>query len=418
MHTLGGFQTLLVRMSDYFCRHGHEVVVLTQGIDGRVRSEFSNEVTIISTNLPFEVFLFRSKFVEQSKLWDLSNVDLIYCIDRISLLVATMLRLEVVGGDVKVVAGIYQPDYVKYLRASSISGYVARWNMRGSYSSGCVIAMSRKLLGEWGKQFPSHEAHFIPLPVDIEGFDAPAQKPLAMTILSVGRFEDFKTYNLYMPSVLKRLRSLGVDARWVVYGEGYYQEQIIAATDAAGMAEFVEMRGYLPYEQFADALSEAYVFVGMGTAIVEAAAAGVPTILAHPYDLDGLTEGPIYRYEFGEVGSFIEDQIPSMTVCDELFRLSHISEREYLEECESNKVAVRGYSLNHVMDEYLEAFVAAPLSPTPPRFTFWARCLILRLSQQCEYYVVRQVKRFIKGLLSHFDYGRAYLNTRKITKFK
>ena len=49
MATMGGYQTLIARMSDYLIKKEHSVSLITQGLDNRVRSEF-NEKLIIQTS--------------------------------------------------------------------------------------------------------------------------------------------------------------------------------------------------------------------------------------------------------------------------------------------------------------------------------------------------------------------------------
>ncbi len=97
-------------------------------------------------------------------------------------------------------------------------------------------------------------------------------------VCSVGRFEPFKTYNLWMGEVIRCLRSEGISITWDVFGSGTDEAAVRAIADRSGGS--VAFRGVLPYEQFAAVVGEYDCFVGVGTAVWEAALTGIPCFVA------------------------------------------------------------------------------------------------------------------------------------------
>jgi glycosyltransferase involved in cell wall biosynthesis len=114
-------------------------------------------------------------------------------------------------------------------------------------------------------------------------------KPLVVG--SVGRLIDFKTYNLWMIDVVHCLIEAGVDIRYFIYGAGPLKAVLEERIESMGLRDNVFLLGSLEYEKFAETVSAFDVFVGSGTAIVEAASLGVPSIVGIESISDPLSYG-------------------------------------------------------------------------------------------------------------------------------
>ncbi|MGR4068075.1 glycosyltransferase [Billgrantia sp. C5P2] len=100
-----------------------------------------------------------------------------------------------------------------------------------------------------------------------------------LKICAVGRLVEFKSYNLWMLDVIKTLRERNIPVLFDIYGDGPLTNKIQAKIDALGLTDLVTMRGSFEYSKFDDVVSGYDIFIGSGTAIIQAAFCGVPSII-------------------------------------------------------------------------------------------------------------------------------------------
>ena len=129
------------------------------------------------------------------------------------------------------------------------------------------------------------------------------------------------------------------------------------------------MKGVIAYSRFAEALRDAHVFVGMGTAVIEAALCGVPGPVALAYDETGLTYGLLYRYTFGNAGELM-DAPPNTTIEIEIERLLNLSNEGYEDEVKRTREYARRYEMDQTMERFLE-IVAKATAPKASRALFY-----------------------------------------------
>jgi glycosyltransferase involved in cell wall biosynthesis len=101
-----------------------------------------------------------------------------------------------------------------------------------------------------------------------------------LNIISIGRLTPFKAYNFGASEIVKEIRDAGVDCEWHIWGDGEDLEPARAYARAAGVDDFLRFHGNLPYSLLTSEVCRHNIFVGMGTAALEAAACGVPTVIA------------------------------------------------------------------------------------------------------------------------------------------
>jgi glycosyltransferase involved in cell wall biosynthesis len=99
-----------------------------------------------------------------------------------------------------------------------------------------------------------------------------------LRIVSVGRLVPFKGYNRAAPAVTRSLRDSGIDVTWHIWGDGDDEPNVSRAIKKAGIEQHVTLKGSLPYEQFDNIVAGYDLFVGMGTALLEAARLRMPAI--------------------------------------------------------------------------------------------------------------------------------------------
>lgn len=112
-----------------------------------------------------------------------------------------------------------------------------------------------------------------------------------LRIVSVGRLHPFKSYHYWMPGVVKSLIDSGIDVQYDIYGSGPIKGELEAEIKKLGLQKHVELKGELEYSKFSQLVGSYDLFVGSGTAIVEAASIGVPSIIAIESEKSPLTYG-------------------------------------------------------------------------------------------------------------------------------
>ncbi|MEI2513222.1 hypothetical protein [Acinetobacter soli] len=96
-------------------------------------------------------------------------------------------------------------------------------------------------------------------------------------ICAVGRLANFKTYNLWMPKVINNLRSKGFNVDLDIYGSG--EKEFLVKAKIREYSNQVRLLPAFSYSQFNEIVSKYDMFIGSGTAIIQASSLGLPSII-------------------------------------------------------------------------------------------------------------------------------------------
>lgn len=123
-----------------------------------------------------------------------------------------------------------------------------------------------------------------------------------LKLVSVGRLVPFKTYNLHMIEVVAKLHQEGITCVYDVYGDGPLEQEMKKMISERALHGYVNLKGGLDYDRFAEVVSTYDIFIGSGSAIVQAAGLGVSgiigienTTLPETYGFLGELEGFSYN---------------------------------------------------------------------------------------------------------------------------
>ncbi len=100
-----------------------------------------------------------------------------------------------------------------------------------------------------------------------------------LRICSVGRLVEFKTYNLWMIDVIFSLIADGVDVEYDIYGDGPLYQEIQDKISRLNLVDNIHLKGQLIYSNFGKIITNYDLFIGSGTAIIEASSLGVCSIV-------------------------------------------------------------------------------------------------------------------------------------------
>jgi glycosyltransferase involved in cell wall biosynthesis len=138
---------------------------------------------------------------------------------------------------------------------------------------------NRELYTKYKKMDFSNSNTFSMGVVDKKSIEVSGEIKKPLRIVAVGRLVEFKTYNLYMIDVIKNLLEKGVEIQFDIYGDGPYKETIVDIIKGNGVSEYAHLKGSLDYLKFDKTVAEYDLFIGSGTAIIQAAALGLPCIV-------------------------------------------------------------------------------------------------------------------------------------------
>lgn len=110
-------------------------------------------------------------------------------------------------------------------------------------------------------------------------------------IVSIGNLHVFKSYNRHVISLLPELKKVRPNLVYEIYGSGSYEPELLKLVSSLGLESSVKFKGVIAYEEIPNVLRGALAFVGSGTAIIEASALGVPSVIGIESTIDPITYG-------------------------------------------------------------------------------------------------------------------------------
>ncbi|HEY1395726.1 glycosyltransferase [Roseateles sp.] len=305
---LGGIETLLVRLSTAMQRSGARVSVLlaTRRADPGLLAELRQHASVAFLDeflppgpwrpihakpltrfvLPLNVAALRE--------WLGGAPDVCHAPDTTSLMFASRLATAVDLG--RVTAGVYHDR--EYLFEDTGNRYVD-WGhslFRALPAENVVFFNETSVRvheQRFGRDFSASPVS--PIGVDLDRWHGRTLGRRSDRVISIGRLTPFKTYNTHMIDTIARLKATGLPLRYEIYGTGECEEALRQQIVRLGVEDLISLKGAIAYEHIQDVLAGALAFVGSGTALIEASAAGVPAIVGIEHVEDATTYGFLHQ---------------------------------------------------------------------------------------------------------------------------
>ncbi len=364
---MGGIETFLVRVSRRLSAAGVRVTVLLASRTGssELRLELARWASILYLE---DLHIFKLKALRRLTLYQflapisckqaeeqLRDVDHIHFCESFSMLTACWLA-RLLGGR-KVTGGVYyQYEF-------------ATWDMRRSFLVDAVAHTFRNIVPprntvffneacrntythKLGKDYS--ESALLPIGVDLSLLVR--RDPVNVCkgrVVSIGRINSFKTYNFHFPRAVKALADKGLHIRYDIYGEGDQRQALEEQIREMGCEQIINLHGSIEYARLPEVLQDAWLFVGSGTAIIEAAGCGVPALIGIESEPKSETYGflhslPGLDYQEADIG--YEKQCFTV-FCEQLYGLS---DKEYAQICVSSANKAEEFSIERLIDGFLE----------------------------------------------------------------
>jgi glycosyltransferase involved in cell wall biosynthesis len=363
---IGGVETLLVRLIPRLVESGVNVTLLL--LSNRINKEFAKalkpycEIKVISNAFPY------SKEKVQKFLG--GNFDVAFYTISQSLIVGSWLLNRAGYSNVRVALGVFQTE----IFCAPSDG----WRLHRKYIHyllRCAIPSKSIIFGNSAGR-DSHaerlgvnfsDSPIIRLFVDVEKYNFKDKLRLSRKkIVSIGRVNDYKTYNFTVMPVIKRLRESGLDVEWHVYGDGEQFDKFKQYIEAYKLELGVFAYGPIPYSQFQAVLDDAFLFVGSGTSLIEAAACGVPSLTTIEYWPEAETYGFISEIEgFNMIEPGLNKKIYKIE--DRVRQLISASDEDYLRIQAAERNKAFEYSGTSVVSEYVKSFNQIKMMGSPLR---------------------------------------------------
>lgn len=123
----------------------------------------------------------------------------------------------------------------------------------------------------------NHDTIVVPIGIEFNIRSFSAARCVGNRIVSIGNLNEFKTYNEHVIRAIVVLCEK-FDLEYHIYGEGESKEYLQSLADSLGVSHLVFFGGQISYDDFSRIVNSAKLFVGSGTAVLEASTQGVVSI--------------------------------------------------------------------------------------------------------------------------------------------
>jgi hypothetical protein len=290
---IGGIETFFVRMAKERNSKGLKTTILLLYPKEKSNPELLSEISKYA-NVIFYTQLFKgpsvfgrlfpliTPFKKRTLKKLLIDVDQIHGFIGKHVLLGHRLSL-MTENKVPVTIGFYH--YLRYAWPAPKLAYHERINRKFAFDylpSESLLFFSEECKsfneGRAGKELPG--AHTFRLGVvDEKDITLSGESKTPLKIVAVGRLVEFKTYNLFMLNVVKELKDRGINTIFDIYGYGDLKTKIQQRIRELKLENNVFLKGSIEYSKFDCVVSKYDLFIGSGTAIIQASSLGVPSIV-------------------------------------------------------------------------------------------------------------------------------------------
>ncbi|MCX7123577.1 MAG: glycosyltransferase [Gammaproteobacteria bacterium] len=282
----------------------------------------------------------------------LNHIDFIYSVHCISFIYAHFIKKHNFP-NAKILTGVYHPT--EYGWHSKKKNYLERLMLRvlSKTSPENIFFMNQDVRNKHSELIglDFSKSPITPIGIDFLNLSIIIRNPKKFKIVSVGRLCDFKTYNFLMLDVMQDLHRADNRFTYHIYGHGKLEKKIKNEIKIRNLENIVFFHGKLPYEKYSEVMQDAFIFIGMGTALIEAAASGVPALIAIEREKEAVTYGWFYLEKGYNIGEFVFNK-NRFKFFDLIFDISKDTEEHYLNHSKLSKIKAEEFSILNLIDGF------------------------------------------------------------------
>lgn len=278
--SIGGVETYVVRLAKELKGQGHNIDILLlsgkydPGLFAQLR-KFS-DITIIEKVGFLGASSWINALLPNSERPEV-HYDVIHVVDLLTLAYVYLNREYYSFSGLSI--GIYHSKEFCWWREHNI---YFRKKMLELYDKNVKLTLfPNESTAELASQFcgiGSSSLHILPLGISIKSYQNKKPNKQSLKIVSVGRLVDFKVYNAHVISQMPKLRKID-NFEYFIYGTGPELASLQLLVSECGVGECVHFMGEIEYSELPAVLDGSFCFVGSGTTIIEASAAGIPSVV-------------------------------------------------------------------------------------------------------------------------------------------
>jgi 1,2-diacylglycerol 3-alpha-glucosyltransferase len=365
MYAMGGIQTWLSRVAPGLRADGHEVALLTRptGEDWDSTSAFVEGLSEHAA-----VHLGGRRWFDRPGSFDPppEPADILFACNLPALLRAALLQRSRMP-TAKVVAAVFHPSEYCWqvpLRQRRWREHVGARLVRRLPPENFMFSTDsmRQLTGTClGRDLSASPV--LPLPVDTTRFSLQARRRVDRNkVVSVTRLSSSYAHHAQMIDVIRELRDQGRAFTYHAYGDGEQRAALESKARRLEVSDAVFFHGTLPYDRFTDAVGDAFAYMGFGTALVEAAACGVPALVGIDPHPGPATYGFFQDTEGNDLGGRLPGQ-REFEIKERLLWLADRTEEEYRRIELASRARAEEFSLELLLPRLVELLERAARVP-------------------------------------------------------
>lgn len=358
---IGGVETYIVRLSKVLHEQGHKVhvIILSNKYEEALLGDLNKcaSVNIIENvpSFPASSWINGQLHLKAS----FGEFDIAHTVDMLTLWFLFINKDKIKFNHLS--TGIYHSAELNW------------WMEKGAYFRNMHITLFKQNLG--ATLFPSEsivqaaeqayktsltKAKILPLGINLSRYTNCNGSKKTHRIISIGRLVNFKTYNRHVISLLPQLRQFG-DYEYHIYGSGPELNNLQKLARDHRVFEYVHFKGETSYESLPEILNGSFCFVGSGTSIIEASAAGIPSIIGiessqTPYSSGFFCEITGYSYNESYASA---NRVNYFNLLKELHDLT---DDQFNQLCARHKEKARQFDISVTSKQFIS------LSDSQPRF--------------------------------------------------
>lgn len=216
-------------------------------------------------------------------------------------------------------------------------------------------------------------------------------------IVSIGRLTSWKTYNFHMIHVIDCLKKKGITIHYDSYGDGDQRNNLEKRVKELGLESQINFHPAIPYKSFYEVLANSLMFIGAGTAIIEASSAGIPSLVG----IENLNKSEPKTYGFlHELSSYsyqeLELDFKKKDIQLYIENLLETTDSEYAVLCEMAKNRAKDFDIAKTSSIF-HSVVANGIS-IKFTFSYWEIMLMVLNMITYKFYHRNQNNQFFKRL--------------------
>jgi 1,2-diacylglycerol 3-alpha-glucosyltransferase len=195
----------------------------------------------------------------------------------------------------------------------------------------------------------------VPIAVDTDRLrPAPDRHVDRQKIASVARLTRSYTHHWHMIHVIRELRDQGHAFTYHAYGDGEDRARLETEARRVRVDDAVFFHGFVPYDQFIDAIGDAFACIGLGTALIEAGAIGVPALVGIDSSPRPATYGFLQDVPGTDVGGYVPG-LAEHSIAERILWLASRSRVEYRQVEQAGRARAEDFGLDHLVPRLVDA---------------------------------------------------------------